>query len=183
MPPFMGNTGTQLNGSSLGSLVDIEFMDPAILAVGKGRLQAGGRSSGGFDIGSFPHQLPALGTDSRLDLLTQRSISPHQSLQHEIGDGYSSVGDSFGVPSRILDQSSLRSLNYTQVPSFQHVRNSVMANGYWNGWNEMQGGGNGMIMTELLGNERLRMNKFNGYEEWKFRMAGSVDLHSRTFGM
>ncbi|KAK4753806.1 hypothetical protein SAY87_001910 [Trapa incisa] len=183
MPTFFGNTETQLNGSSMGSSVDIEFIDPAILAVGKGRLQAGGLGSAGFDIGSSPHQSRALGSDSRLDLLTQRPIS-HQSLQYQTRDGYS-LGDSFSVPSRILDQPSMGNLNYTQVPSFQQVRNSVMENGYyWNGWNEMHGAGNGMVMTELLGNERLGMSKlFTGYEEWKFKMSNSVDLHSRTFGM
>ncbi|KAK4760611.1 hypothetical protein SAY87_005504 [Trapa incisa] len=184
MPSIFGNTETQMNGSGMGNSVDIEFIDPAILAVGKGRLQAGGHGSAVFDIGSSPHQLRAFGGDSRLDLLTQRSISPHQSLQYETRDAYSSIGDSFRVPSRILDQPSMGSLNYTQMPSFHQVRNSAMENGYWNGWNEMQGGGNGMMMTELLGNERFGMNKlFNGYEEWKFKMPSSVDLHSRTFGM
>lgn len=183
MPPFMGNAETQLNGSGTGSSVDIEFMDPAILAVGKGRLQAGGLSSPEFDIRSFPHHVHTLESNSSLDMLTQRSISPQQSLHYEIGDGYSSLGGACSVPSRILVQSPMGNANYTQVPSFQQVKNSVMENGYWNGRNEMQGGGNDMVMAEFLGTDRLGINKFNGYEEWKFRTPSSVDLYGRTFGM
>ncbi|XP_031385933.1 uncharacterized protein LOC116199631 isoform X2 [Punica granatum] len=184
VPPFLRNTEPQPNGNSIGGSADIEFMDPAILAVGKGRLQAGGPASPGFDIRSFPQHLRAFENDSRLDLLTQRSASPHQSLGYDIGAGYTSHGDSYGVPSRILDQSPMGNLNYTQLSSFQQGRNSVMSNGHWNGWNEMQGGGNGMVMAELLRNERLGINKlFNGYEESKFRMPSSGDLYGRTFGM
>lgn len=179
----MRNTETQPNGC-VGSSADIEFMDPAILAVGKGRLQTGGLSSPGFDMRSFSQNLHALESDSRVGLLTQRLISPHQTLGYEIGSGYTSLGDACGVPSRMLDQSPMGNLNYTQLSSFQQGRNSVMSNGHCNGWNAIQDGGNGMIIAELLRNERLGINKlFNGYEESKFQIPSSSDLYNRTFGM
>lgn len=171
------------NNSNSG---DIEFMDPAILAVGKGRLQ-GGLNNPGIDVRSnFPQQLSAFENEARLQLLMQRSLSPHQNLRYaDIGDSFSSLTDSYGVPSRLVDQSQMSNLSPFMQMSLQHSRNGLMSNGHWDGWNEVQGGNNLGVAAELLRNERLGLNKFYsaGYEDSKFRMPSSGDLYNRTFEM
>ncbi|XP_050212942.1 uncharacterized protein LOC126664549 isoform X2 [Mercurialis annua] len=110
---------------------DIEFMDPAILAVGKGRLQAG-LNNQGLDIrSSFPQQLSAFENDPRLQLLMQRSFSPHQNFRYnDLGDNLSSLTDSYGISSRFVDQSQMNSLSpFMQVP-LQHSRNGIMSNAH-----------------------------------------------------
>ncbi|XP_029127168.1 uncharacterized protein LOC109799122 isoform X3 [Cajanus cajan] len=168
---------------NLGSTGDIEFMDPAILAVGKGRLQ-GALNSPTLDMRSnFMSQLNYFENDARLQLLMQRSLSPQQNHRFsEIGNNFSQLGDSYGLSSR-LDQSQVSNLGPFQQLSLQQSANSVLSNGQWDGWNEMQGG-NGLGVAELLRNERLGFNKFySGYDDSKFRMPNSGDLYNRTFGM
>lgn len=159
-------------------------MDPAILAVGKGRLQ-GGLNSPGLEMRSnFPSQLSAYENDARLQLLMQRSLAPQQNHRFpDFGDGFSHVNDSYGISSRHLDQTQASNLSpYSQL-SVQQSRNRAMSNGHWDGWNEVQGGST-LGMAELLRNERLGFNKFySGYEDSKFRMPSSGDLYNRTFGM
>ncbi|KAK7404659.1 hypothetical protein VNO78_05614 [Psophocarpus tetragonolobus] len=167
---------------NLGSAADIEFMDPAILAVGKGRLQ-GSLNSPSLDMRSnLMPQLNYFENDARLQLLMQRSLSPQQNLRFsEIGNTYSHIGDSYAV-SR-LDQSQVSNLGPFQQLSLQQSANAVLSNGQWDGWNEVQGG-NSLGVAELLRNERLGFNKFySGYDDSKFRMPNSGDLYNRTFGM
>ncbi|XP_038706325.1 uncharacterized protein LOC120001888 isoform X1 [Tripterygium wilfordii] len=169
---------------NFGSPVDIEFMDPAILAVGKGRLQ-GTLNSPSLDMRSnFPTQFSAFENDARLQQLMQRSITPHQNMRYaDIGDNFSSISDSYGISSRLVDQSQVSNLSPFAQLSLQQSRNAPMSNGRWDGWNEIQGG-NTLNMAEVLRNERLGFNKFyNGYEDSKFRMPGSGDMYNRTFGM
>ncbi|XVE59140.1 hypothetical protein DITRI_Ditri05aG0021900 [Diplodiscus trichospermus] len=165
----------------IGGPGDIEFMDPAILAVGKGRLQ-GGLNNSGLDMRSnFPPQLGAYENEARYQLLMQRSLSPHQNLRYDVGDNFSSLNDTYGISSRLMDQTQVNNMSpYAQL-SLQQSRNSHMSsNGHWDGWNEVQGG-NGLGVAELLRNERLGFNKFySGYEDSKYRMG---DLYNRTFGM
>ncbi|XWS74234.1 hypothetical protein CRYUN_Cryun02cG0198100 [Craigia yunnanensis] len=164
----------------IGGPGDIEFMDPAILAVGKGRLQ-GGLNNSGIDMRSnFPTQLGPYENEARFQLLMQRSLSPHQNQRYDVGDSFSSFNDSYGISSRLMDQSQVNNMSpYAQL-SLQQSRNSHMSNGHWDGWNEVQGG-NGLGVAELLRNERLGFNKFySGYEDSKYRMG---DLYNRTFGM
>ncbi|XP_021690314.2 uncharacterized protein LOC110671981 isoform X2 [Hevea brasiliensis] len=164
---------------------DIEFMDPAILAVGKGRLQ-GGLNNPGLDMRpNFPQQLSAYDNEARLQLLMQRSLSPHQNLRYtEIGNSFSALTDSYGISSRLVDQSQISNLSPFMQMSLQHSRNGLMSNGHWDGWNEFQGGNN-LGVAELLRNERLGLNEFYnaGYEDSKFRMPSSGDLYNRTFEM
>ncbi|KAM1447466.1 hypothetical protein EV2_006616 [Malus domestica] len=173
----------QANGN-IGSSADIEFMDPAILAVGKGRLQGGLNNPGPEMRSNFPSQLSGYENDARLQLLMQRSLAPQQNLRYpDFGDGFSHVNDSYGISSRLLEQSQASNLSPFSQMSLQQSRNRVMSNGHWDGWNEVQGGSN-VSMAELLRNERLGFNKFySGYEESKFRMPSSGDLYNRTFGM
>lgn len=179
----------QVNGNT-GSSTDIEFMDPAILAVGKGRLQGGGMNNPGLN---FPSQFSHFENDARLQLLMSRSLSQQQQLQQQqslrfpdAGESFSHLNGSFGLTSRLVDQSQVNSISPFAQMSLQQPRNGVMSNGHWDGWSEGQGGSNNMSMAELLRNERVGgYNKFYAggvYEDSKFRMPSS-DLYNRTFGM
>ncbi|MFQ6619569.1 hypothetical protein Gotur_000516 [Gossypium turneri] len=168
----------------IGGPGDIEFIDPAILAVGKGRIQ-GGLNNSGLDMRSnFLQQLGPYENEARFQLLMQRSLSPHQNLRYDVGDSFSSLNDSYGIPSRLMDQSQVNNMSAFAQLNLQQLRNTHnMSNGHWDGWNEVQGG-NGLGVAELLRNERLGFNKFySGYEDSKYRMAASGDLYNRTFGL
>ncbi|XP_024031778.1 uncharacterized protein LOC21394467 isoform X3 [Morus notabilis] len=172
----------QVTGN-MGSSTDIEFMDPAILAVGKGRLQ-GGLNNPALEMRSnFPSQFSPFENDARLQLLMSRSLSPQQNLRFpDIGDGFSHLSDSYGISSRLVEQSQVNNLSPFAQMSLQQSRNGLVSNGHWDGWNEVQGG-NTLGMAELLRNERVGFNKFYaGYEDSKFRMPSS-DIYNRTFGM
>ncbi|XP_016441798.2 uncharacterized protein LOC107767333 isoform X2 [Nicotiana tabacum] len=84
---------------------DIEFMDPAILAVGKGRIPSG------FDLSSldmssgFSPQLSTLENERRLQLLMQRSLTPQQNKRFaDMGDNFSPYSDAYGISSRVVEQ-------------------------------------------------------------------------------
>ncbi|XP_022146247.1 uncharacterized protein LOC111015505 isoform X2 [Momordica charantia] len=161
---------------------DIEFMDPAILAVGKGRRQIGLNNTG-LDIRTpFSPSLGTFDNEASLQLLMQRSLNPQQRYS-DVGDGFSHLGDSYGISSRLVDQSPVNNLsNFAQL-SLQHSRNGLMSHGHWDGWNEVQGGTN-IGVADILRNDRLGFNKYYaGYEDSKFRMPSSSDLYNRTFGM
>ncbi|GLT43258.1 hypothetical protein SLA2020_172220 [Shorea laevis] len=169
---------------NIGTAGDIVFKDPAILAVGKGRLQ-GGLNNTGLDVRSnFPSQLNSFENEARRQLWMQRSLNTQQNLRYtDFGDSFSSLNDSYGISSRLIDQAQVNSVSPFAQLSLQHPRNSHMSNGHWDGWNEVQGG-NSMGMAELLRNERLGFNKlYTGYDDPKFRMPSSGDLYNRTFGM
>lgn len=188
---FLRNSFQTPPTGNAGSAGEIEFMDPAILAVGKGRLQ-GGLNNSGVDMmrSSFPQQLHHYDNETRLQLLMQRSLPPHQNTRYaDTGDSFSSLTDSFGISSRLVDQTQISGLSPFAQMSLQQSRNGLMSNGLmsngrWDGWNEVQGG-NSLHMTELLRNERVGFNKFytSGYEDSKFRMPSSDDLYNRTFEM
>ncbi|KAF6134837.1 hypothetical protein GIB67_002238 [Kingdonia uniflora] len=180
-----------------GSIDDVELIDPAILAVGRGTLPNGINSSGLDMRSSFTPQHSLSETDIRLQLLMQQNISTHQNSRYSdisahqnsrysdisahqnsrysdhIGERFSSLGNTYN--SRQLEQSP-----YLQVP-FQS-RNSRIPNG-WDSWNEIQGGGTDLGMAELLRNERLGFNKYfpGSYDELKFQMPSSG--YNRAFGM
>lgn len=173
-PPHSGN---------LVSNGDIEFMDPAILAVGRGRLPDGLNNTGLDLRSSFSPQLNSFENEARLKLLMHKPFSSHQSPRFETGDAFSSVSDSFRIPSRVMEQSLGNHISpFTQV-GLPQSRNGLMSNGHWDGWNEVQGGNN-MGMAELLRSERLGFNKFySGFEDPKLRMSSQGDLYNRTFGL
>ncbi|OVA18182.1 RNA recognition motif domain [Macleaya cordata] len=160
---------TQPTGS-VGSIQDVEFNDPAILAVGKGMLPNG--------INNFIPQMRGSEHDPRLQLLMQQSISAQQNLRFhdQIGDRFSPLNDSYSIPLRNPEQ-----FPFAQSP-FQS-RNVHISNGHWDGWNEVQNG-NDLVLAELLRNERLGFEKyFPGHEDLKYRIPSSGDLYNRAFGM
>lgn len=164
---------------NVGGAGDIEFMDPAILAVGKGRLQ-GTLNSPSLDVPSnYSSQLNYFENEARLQLLMQRSLSPQQNLR---GNSFSPLGNSYGISSQ-LDQTQASNLaSYPQL-SLQQSHDAVFPNGQWNGWNEMQSSNN-LSVAELLRNERLGFSKFyRGFDDSKYQMPNSGDLYNRTFGI
>ncbi|GFP94847.1 ccr4-not transcription complex subunit 4 [Phtheirospermum japonicum] len=163
---------------------DIEFIDPAILAVGKGTLPGGINNNLGLDM--RPNFSPQLNTyeDARFQSLLQRSLPPHQNQRFtDMGNSFSNLGDAYGIPSRIMDQSMTNNLSpYSQFNPTQS-RNGITSNGQWNGWSESQSGNN-LGMAELLRNERLGFNKFyGGYEDPKIQTPSSGNLYNRTYGI
>ncbi|PHT45191.1 hypothetical protein CQW23_14349 [Capsicum baccatum] len=182
---------------------DFEFMDPAILAVGKGL-------PNGLDLSSLDifSRCPPLSNTSenegRLQLLMQKSLTPHQNQSFaDMGDMFSPFGDAYGISSRVLAQTlannqppfdgiSSRVLEQTlanhqspfsQLTLPQSRSSAAMSNGHWDSWNGVQSG-NSLGVAELLRTENLGYNKFlTGYEESKIHMPNSGNLYNRTFGM
>lgn len=194
-PHFAGNTF--VDASSLrnpyeasptgnsGSGGDIEFMDPAILAVGKGRLPSGLNNAATSDMRSnYSSQLSsAFENGARLQLLMQRSISPIQNQRFtNFEDGFAPHSDAYRMPSRIMEQPQAISPSPLSHLNLQQSSGAIMSNGQWDGWNEVHSG-NAMGMAELLKNERLGFNMCTSYEDSKFRMPNSGDIYNRTYGM
>ncbi|CAL0321917.1 unnamed protein product [Lupinus luteus] len=173
-------TSSTVNNGGAG---DIEFMDPAILAVGKGRLHGALISPLSDMRSNYPPQLNYFENEARHQIPMQRSFSPQQNLRFsEFENNFSMLGDSYGISSR-LDQSQIGNMaSYPQL-SMQQSRNAALSNGQWDAWNEVESG-NTMDMAELLRNERLGLNKsYKGYDDSKYRMPNSADLYKRTFGI
>ncbi|PIM98501.1 hypothetical protein CDL12_29023 [Handroanthus impetiginosus] len=162
---------------------DIEFIDPAILAVGKGTL-AGGINSPGLDM--RPSFSPQFNTyeDARFQTLLQRSLPPQQNQRFtDLGDSCSTLGDAYGLPSRFMEQTISNNLSPFSQFTLPQSRNGITSNGQWDGWNEAQSGNN-LGMAELLRTQRLGFNKFyGGYEDSKIRMPSSGNLYNGTYGI
>ncbi|XP_073304420.1 uncharacterized protein [Primulina huaijiensis] len=168
--------------SNTFSNCDIEFMDPAILEVRHGTLP-GGINSPVLDVrSSYSPQLNTF-EEARLQSLFQRS-PPHTNQRiNELGDGFSSIADAYGVCSRVMEQTL--SNNFSPFSQFTHPqpRNVIASNGQWNGWNEGPGANN-LGMAELLRNERLGFNKlYGGYEDSKIRMPSSGNMYNGSYGI
>ncbi|KAH6822069.1 hypothetical protein C2S53_015857 [Perilla frutescens var. hirtella] len=164
---------------------DIEFMDPAILAVGKGTF-ASGINNTGLDVRSnFSPQFNNTYDDAGFQSILQRSLPPHHNQRYsDLGDGLSTLGDAYGIPSRIVEQTLSNNLSPFSQFALHQSRNGITSNGQWDGWNEAQSVNN-LGMAELLRSERLGFgNKFyGGYEESKMRMPGSGNIYNRTYGI
>lgn len=160
-----------------GSFGELEFMDPAILAVG-GRVPSGGLTSPGIDMRS---NLSCLDNDT-LRLLVQRSFTQQNHSFSDLGrESFPQRTDSYAVHTRSVDHNNRSA--YQQMGTFQQSRMS--SHGLWgNGWKEIQNG-NDIAMSELLRNERVGgFNKYHSsYEDTKFRVLSSGDMYNRTFGI
>ncbi|CAN8247299.1 unnamed protein product [Cochlearia groenlandica] len=109
-----GNTYQSLQHESIGGVKDVQFMDPAILAVGPG-----------YENPSLDFRSNFFGNDAKLQqqqLVMQSLLSPHQNYRCE---------DSLGMQSRLMDQSQ-----GSNIPS----RNMALSNNsQWDGLsNEIQ---------------------------------------------
>ncbi|KAL2239488.1 UNVERIFIED_CONTAM: hypothetical protein Sindi_0590000 [Sesamum indicum] len=173
---------TPSSGNNFGN-GDIEFMDPAILAVGKGTLP-GGINTPSLDIrSSFSPQLSTY-ADARFQSLVQRSFPPHQDQRFtNLGDSFSNLRDAYRIPSRIMEQTLSNNLSAFSQFNPPQFRNGIISNGQWDGWTEAQSGNN-LGVAELLRTERLGYNKFySGYEDSKIRMPSSGNIYNGTYGI
>jgi CCR4-NOT transcription complex subunit 4 len=153
---------------------DLEFIDPAIMAVGKGRFP-GGPHSPSLDTRSslnFPPQLSNnnFENEARLQLMMQRSLNHRYTDNNDFfshNNNNIDSSSSYGIPSSRMMAAQNNISQYSQY-YLPNPRNGVMANGSWDEWNEVQNG-----------------NKYyNRYEEdSKYRMTGSADLYNRTYGI
>ncbi|ESQ42329.1 hypothetical protein EUTSA_v10012567mg [Eutrema salsugineum] len=178
VPPPVGNPS---------GVSDIEFADPAILAVGRGMINADldKKRSG------FSSQMNSFENEIGLRMLRQQSLSASQQqvngFHNDVRNLSPSLSDPYGFSSRLMDhQTQGSSISpFSQLPRQQPSANSVLSNGHWDKWNEGQSV-NSLGMAELLRNERLGFNGSiynNGYEEPKFRIPSPGDVYNRTYGM
>ncbi|XP_048628155.1 uncharacterized protein LOC106419711 isoform X2 [Brassica napus] len=164
---------------------DIEFADPAILAVGRGMVNAD------LDMrSSFSSQMNSYGNETGLQMLRHQSMSAAQQVNgfhHDLRNLSPSLAETYGFSSRLMDhQAHGSNLSlFSQHPRQQPSANPVLSNGHWDKWNEGQSV-NSLGMAELLRNERLGFNGSlynNGYEEPNFRIPSPGDVYNRTYGM
>ncbi|KAI4991467.1 hypothetical protein ZWY2020_039838 [Hordeum vulgare] len=148
---------------------DIEFIDPAILAVGKGRMPVVGDS--GLDLKNtpFPAQLQTSNNDPRLQLLMQQSMPSHQNLRYtdHVQDAFNPIQNDNYLASRLLPQNHGSLSPYAQM-SLQQPRNSQLANGHWDGWSDLRQGNN-VPMSDM--SRMLYPTEANN-----FHMLGSNDI-------
>ncbi|XP_008802330.2 uncharacterized protein LOC103716197 [Phoenix dactylifera] len=178
--PSLGN---QYEAHLTGNSDDVEFIDPAILAVGKGRMPLGVHNSGLSSKPAFTSQLSTSSSDPRLQLLMQQSISSYQNLRipDHIGDRFLPLSDTY-ITSRLLMQNHGSLSPFTQI-SHRQPRSAHISNGQWGGWNDVRSGSE-MGMPDILRNERFGLNNFySGNEEHKFQIPSSADLYNRAFGL
>ncbi|KAJ1273658.1 hypothetical protein BS78_05G001600 [Paspalum vaginatum] len=154
---------------------DIEFDDPAILAVGKGLMPGIGDS--GLEMKSttaFPAQLQTSNGDPRFQLHMQPNVQSLQNMRltDHMQDAFSSMNDNY-LASRFVTQSHGPVSPYAQMP--QQPRNSQLTNGHWDGWSDLRRGNN--IPTS----DMSRMLYSN--EVHNLHMLGSNDIYNRAFGI
>ncbi|KAH6814596.1 hypothetical protein C2S51_023614 [Perilla frutescens var. frutescens] len=173
--------------SSVGNTIsngDIEFIDPAILAVGKGLLPGSVNSSGVDDLRTrYSSQLSTY-EEAKFQSILQRSLPSHQNQRFtSLGESFSSLGDAYCIPSRVMEQTLANNMSPLSQFALSQSRNGMISNGQWDGWNELHTGNN-LGMAEILRNERLGFNKFyGGYEDSKIRMPSSGNLYNGTYGI
>ncbi|XP_068636320.1 uncharacterized protein [Aristolochia californica] len=176
----------QVSNGSTGSVGDVELIDPAILAVGKGRLPLGINNSGVDLSGHFSATQNSNENDLRLQLLLQQqSLSAHQNFRFsdQMDDRYSTIKDGY-ITSRLFGQTEENSLSHYAQMSLEQSRDQQFLRGQWDSWNEVQNGNEMVGVTEFLRNERVGFNKyFSGYDELKVRMPSSGDVYNRAFGI
>ncbi|CAA7032110.1 unnamed protein product [Microthlaspi erraticum] len=156
---------------------DIEFVDPAILAVGRGMVNADLDMRSGFS-----SQMNSFGNETGRQMLRQQSLSAAQQQVNGFHHDHRNLSPSLATdPYRYSSRpvhhqtqgSSVSALSQLQRQQQQQPSaNSNLSNGHWDKWNQGQSV-NSLGMTELLRNERLAFNGSlynNGCEEPKFRV-------------
>ncbi|CAA7032111.1 unnamed protein product [Microthlaspi erraticum] len=168
---------------------DLEFVDPAILAVGRGMVNADLDMRSGFS-----SQMNSFGNETGRQMLRHQSLSAAQQQVNGFHHDHRNLSpslatDPYGYSSRLMDHqtqgSSVSVLSQLQRQQQQPSANSNLSNGHWDKWNQGQSV-NSLSMPELLRNERMGFNGSlynNGYEEPKFRIPSPGDVYNRTYGM
>ncbi|RLM60213.1 putative GPI-anchored protein PB15E9.01c [Panicum miliaceum] len=154
---------------------DIEFNDPAILAVGKGRMPGIGDS--GLEMKNthaFPAHLQTSNNDPRFQLQMQPNVQSHQNLRFtdHTQDAFNPMNDNY-LASRFLQQSHGHVSPYAQMP--QQPRNSQLTNGHLDGWSDLRQGNN-TLMPDM--SRMLYPSEVNN-----LHVLGSNDIYTRAFGM
>ena len=154
---------------------DIEFNDPAILAVGKGRMPGIGDS--GLEMENthaFPAHLQTSNNDPRFQLQMQPNVQSHQNLRFtdHTQDAFNPMNDNY-LRSRFLQQSHGHVSPYAQMP--QQPRNSQHTNGRLDGRSDLRQGNN-TLMPDM--SRMLYPSDANN-----LHMLGSNDIYTRAFGM
>ncbi|KAG2580108.1 uncharacterized protein LOC120679195 [Panicum virgatum] len=154
---------------------DVEFNDPAILAVGKGRLPGIGDS--GLEINNtptFPAQLQTSNNDLMFQLSMQPNVPSHQNMRFtdHTQDAFNPMNDNH-LASRFLAQNHGAVSPYSQRP--QQPGNSQLINGQWDGWSDLRQGSN----TPLSDMSRMLYPS----EANNLHMLGSNDIYNRAFRM
>ncbi|KAJ8510006.1 hypothetical protein OPV22_000440 [Ensete ventricosum] len=151
-----------------GNRSDIEFIDPAILAVGKERMSLGINNSGLGLKSTFPAQISASDSDPRIHLLRLQSLSSYHNLDipESAGDRFLQLGDTY-ITSR-LSAENHRGLSPIAQISFQQLRNKQFFNKQRDGSIDLRTGSD-MGLREALRNERFGLtNGYSSNEERKF---------------
>ncbi|GJM88216.1 hypothetical protein PR202_ga04254 [Eleusine coracana subsp. coracana] len=151
---------------------DIEFVDPAILSVGKGRMP--GINDSGLEMKNnpaFPQQLQTSNSDQRIQSLMQQSMQCHQ--RTHIQDAFNIMNDNY-LASQLLGHNKGSLSPYTQMPP-QQTRRSHLTNGHWDGWSDFRQGNNSP-MSDMSGMPYPS-------EANNLQMMGSSDVYNRAFGM
>ncbi|KAG5557463.1 hypothetical protein RHGRI_007640 [Rhododendron griersonianum] len=183
---------------------DFDFVDPAIMVVGRGKSTNIMNSNSSFE--ARPSPTPqTYEHEARLWLLMQQSASAthqdptfpstfvqeaptaHQGLicPGRIGNGFSPTGDTFGLTSMLMDPH--HSYNPSPVPQLcqQKYSNGHMSNSYGGvSLNEARLR-NEMGTAEIQRNERLGLNKFfPGYGgDLMLQMPSTGDVYNRVYGL
>ncbi|XP_062181951.1 uncharacterized protein LOC133886231 isoform X2 [Phragmites australis] len=155
---------------------DIEFIDPAILAVGKGRIPGTGDS--GLEMKNTPGftaQLQTSNNDPMVQLLMQQNAQSYETTrftEHSQG-AFNLMNDNY-MASRLLPQNHGSLSPYAQMPP-QQSRNPQLTNGHWDGWSDLRQGNNAPMsdMSRML----------YPTEANNLHMLGSNIVYNRAFGM
>lgn len=165
-----------------GNPSDIEFIDPAILAVGKERMSLGINNAGLGLKSTFPAQISTSDSDPRIHLLRPQSLSSYHNMDipESAGDRFLQLGDTY-ITSQ-LSAENRRGLSPIAQISFQQLRNKQFFNKQWDGLNDLRTGSD-MGLREALRNERFGLtNGYSSNEERKFLFPNG-DLYNRDFRM
>lgn len=161
--------------------VDVEFIDPAILAVGKGHMPLG-TSINNFGLSStFPERLRSE-SDLVNDLLMKRSTS-HQNMRisDSLMENFFPLNDSYAT-SHLFPQNHSTLSPLVQF-SLQQTRSSPISSTHRNSWNNKQSNP-AMSMTDGMKNEPFGLdNPYIGKAEYRFHIPSSGNIYDRAFGI
>ncbi|URE48824.1 RNA recognition [Musa troglodytarum] len=158
--------GNHYQSHIAGNPGDVELIDPAILAVGKGRMSLGIDNLGLGLKSTFPVQSNPSDNDLRLHLLKQQSLSSYQNLGIPdcVGDRFLPLRDAY-ITSQLSAENHC-SLSPMVQMSLQQLRNSQLLNKQWDGFNDLWTESD-MGMSEVMRNERVGLSNFYSSNEDK----------------
>ncbi|CAH1418311.1 unnamed protein product [Lactuca virosa] len=182
--PTLSLSGNHMLLRNMGGGGDLEFMDPAILAVG-GRVNSNSPPGRGFGL-DMRSNFPSFNeNDVRLQVLMQRSSFSQQQNPRRLSevelDFPQQINSYAAIPSRMVDNNHLSSHYQTSFQQQQQLaRRSLISsnNGHWNENNDMRLG-----LGLGLNNGYYHSAVGVGHEDTKFHFPTSPDLYNTTFGI